>query len=151
MFFLLMIGYNVLALSTTFNKKQSSISFTKPVKDSIPAFLLGEFIDDYGIRYNITDSLWIQKPGIKYHIIKWNIKDQYFIAKNDMNNPSEPGLYSRIDYMEFNNMKPFLWGFCLTVYNAKTDSIAEFSKTADSANPMKGCGGYPFSRMKHEL
>ena len=118
------------------------------VKDSIPAFVLGNFMDDYGIRYNITDSLWTQKPGIKYHIISWNIKEQYIIARNDDKNPSEQGLYSRIDYMPFNNMQPFLWGFCLTIYNAKTDSIAEFSKKADRDNPRKGCGGYPFSRMK---
>ena len=120
----------------------------QPVTDPIPAFVLGNFMDDYGIRYNITDSLWTQKPGIRYHIIKWNTKEQWLIAKNDDKNPSEPGLYSRIDYMPFSNMKPFAWGFCLTVYNAKTDSIAEFSAKADRGNPKKGCGGFPFSRMK---
>lgn len=117
-------------------------------KDSIPAFMQGNFIDDYSIRYNITDSLWTQKPGIKYHIIKWNVKEKYLIAKNDDKNPSEAGLYSRIDYMPFSNMQPFTWGFCLTVYNAKTDSIAEFSTKADRENPKKGCVGFPFSRMK---
>ena len=118
------------------------------VTDTIPAFVKGNFMDDYGIRYNITDSLWTQKPGIKYHIIKWNIKEQYLIAKNDDKNPSEAGLYSRIDYMPLKNIQPFGWGFCLTVYNAKTDSIAEFSTKADRENPKKGCGGFPFSRMK---
>ena len=120
----------------------------KNTTDTIPAFVLGDFMDDYGIRYNVTDSLFLQKPGIKYHIIKWNIKEQYLIARNDNKNPSEAGLYSRIDYMQFNNMKPFLWGFCLTVYNAKTDSLAEFTTRPDRMNPVKGCGGFPFSRMK---
>ncbi len=79
--------------------------------DSIP-YILGNFEDDYGIRYNITDSLWTQEPGIKYHILQWNKKDQWIIARNDNKNPSEAGLYTRIDYMKFENMQPYLWGFC---------------------------------------
>ncbi len=121
--------------------------FNKPT-DTIPSIFIGNFTDDYGIRYNVTDSLFLQRPGIKYHIIRWNVKEQFIIARNDMDNPSEKGLYSRIDYMQFKNMEPFLWGFCLTVYNAANDSIAEFSVKADRINPKKGCNGYPFSRMK---
>ncbi|MEJ0101020.1 MAG: hypothetical protein WDO19_00045 [Bacteroidota bacterium] len=122
--------------------------FYFPVKDSIPSSLLGNFTDDYGIRYNITDSLWTQYPDAKYHIIKWNPEEQYIIAKNDDKNPEDKGLFTRIDYMPFKNMEPYEWGFCLTVYNAKSESIAELSGHADRQNPKKGCGGFPFSRMK---
>jgi hypothetical protein len=118
------------------------------VTDSIPAWVKGEFQDDYGIRYTITDSLWWQQPRARYHIIKWNTAEQYLIARNDDKNPTEAGLYTRIDYMPFSNMEPYRWGFCLTVYNAKTDSLAEVTAKADRLNPRKGCGGYPFSRMK---
>jgi hypothetical protein len=118
------------------------------IHDSIPAFVKGEFQDDYGIRYTITDSLWWQQPRAKYHIIKWNTAEQYLIARNDDKNPTEACLYTRIDYMTFTNMEPYRWGFCLTVYNAKTDSLAEVTAKADRQNPRKGCGGYPFSRMK---
>jgi hypothetical protein len=65
-----------------------------------------------------------------------------------MKNPGDAGLYTRIDFMQFNNMQSWLWGYCLTAYNAKTDAIAEAAAQADRANPKKGCGGYPFSRMK---
>ncbi len=123
-------------------------STVKLVTDSIPAHVLGNFMDDYGIRYTVTDTLWTQHSGINYHIIKWNIKEQYLIARNDKNNPSEAGLYTRIDYMSFEKMEPFLWGFCLTVYNAATDTEAETKIQADRQNPKKGCAGYPFSRMK---
>ena len=129
-------------------EKKANVKYQTIIKDTVPSFVLGDFMDDYGIRYNVTDSLWLQKPAIKYHIIRWNIKEQYIIARNDDKNPGEPGLYSRIDYMTFQNMEPFLWGFCLTVYNAKTDSLAEFTAKADRQNPRKGCNGYPFSRMK---
>ena len=111
-------------------------------------FTFGNFTDDYGIKYSINDSLWTQLPLIKYHIIRWNKKEQYFVTRNDSENPTEPGLYTRIDYMPLNNMKPYLWGFCLTVYNAVSDSIAESAAAPDRKNPKKGCNGFPFSRMK---
>jgi hypothetical protein len=123
-------------------------STVKLAADSIPAHVLGNFMDDYGIRYTVTNTLWIQHTGINYHIIKWNTAAQYIIARNDNANPSEAGLYTRIDYMSFQNMEPFRWGFCLTVYNAATETEAESKAQADRQNPKKGCGGYPFSRMK---
>jgi len=109
---------------------------------------VGKFTDDYGIKYTITDSVWTQLPRTKYHIIKWNAKEQYIVAKNDAANLGEGGLYTRIDYMEFNNMEPWKWGFCLSVYDAPTNVIAETTAKADRQNPKKGCNGFPFSRMK---
>lgn len=122
----------------------AGIDKTSPIQASVS----GNFTDDYGIRYSISDTLWLQHPNIRYHIIKWNRKEQYLVAKNDNNNPSEAGLYTRIDYMTFQNMEPFLWGFCLTVYDAKTKKEAVSKAQADRQNPKKGCGGFPFSRMK---
>ncbi len=115
-------------------------------RDSVP-FLLGNFTDDYGIHYSINESLWVQLPVIKYHILKWDREKQYFIARNDDQNPTDSGLYTRIDYMQFNNMQPWLWGFCYTVYKAKDDVTANAATPADRNNPRKGCNGFPFSRM----
>jgi len=134
--------------SFTIGQQDAKSNSHAVLKDTIPAMFLGDFKDDYGIAYTLTDSLFTQHPGIKYHIIKWNLKDNYFIAKNDAANPSEQNLYSRIDFMQFTGMEPFKWGFCLTVYDAPTDSIAETKAVADRQNPRKGCGGFPFSRMK---
>jgi len=116
--------------------------------ETIPLELKGNFLDDYGVRYTINDSLWIQHPRTKFRIIKWNTREQYLIARNDKQNPGEGGLYTRIDYMQFKNMEPYKWGFCLTAYDAQTDSIAEATAAADRMNPKKGCNGFPFSRMK---
>ena len=123
-------------------------NYKSGIKDSIPSMMLGKFTDDYDIHYSITDSLWIQYPGATYHIIKWNTDEQYIIARNDDKNPDDGGLFTRIDYVPFKNMEPYQWGFCLTVYNAKSFSIAEQAAHADRQNPKKGCGGFPFSRMK---
>ncbi|RYG16149.1 MAG: hypothetical protein EOO07_13890 [Chitinophagaceae bacterium] len=113
-----------------------------------PAFALGNFTDDYGITYSINDSVWLQNPKMKFHILKWNHEKQYLVAKNDVENKEDANKYTRIDYMTFTGMEPFKWGFCLTVYNAESDEIAEKTAYVDRLNPKKGCNGYPFSRMK---
>lgn len=116
---------------------------------NVPNNLLkGNFTDDYGIKYTINDTLWVQHPNIKYHIIKWNEKEQYLIAKNGSGHKADENKYTRIDFMVFEGMAPWNWGFCLTVYKAKTDTEAEQTAAADRKNPRKGCNGYPFSRMK---
>jgi hypothetical protein len=116
----------------------------------LPSFLTGSFKDDYGIRYTINDTLWVQRPYVKYHILFIDTAAQYLLAKNDKQNPGEKGLYTRIDYMRFTNMEPYHWGYCLTVYNAATMEEAKNKAQADRTNPRKGCNGYPFSRMEQE-
>lgn len=122
--------------------------FAQTAKTKLPAFMLGSFTDDYNITYAINDSLWTQNPRTKYHILKIDTAKQYLICKNDHANKGDANKYTRIDFITFNNMEPFHWGFCLTAYNAETDKIAEETAAADRANPRKGCNGYPFSRMK---
>lgn len=122
----------------------------RSVVSNIPDDLKGNFKDDYDIAYTINDSVWIQHPNVKYHLISYDSKEKYFIARNDSKNPSEAGLYTRIDIMYFENMAPFHWGFCLTKYNAVSIEETKAVASADRANPRKGCGGYPFSRMKRD-
>jgi hypothetical protein len=136
----------VFLCSCTSSKLTKHTASANPV--IIPLILKGSFTDDYGISYTINDTVWIQHPNVKYHIIKSDTVAQYLLAKNDITNPSDRGLYTRIDYMKFTNMEPYRWGFCLTVYNAKTIEEAQNIATADRGNPRKGCNGYPFSRMK---
>ncbi|WP_461790641.1 hypothetical protein [Pedobacter sp.] len=112
------------------------------------SFLKGNFVDDYGIKYTINDTLWVQHPNIKYHIIKWNVAEQYVIAKNGSGHRSDENKYTRIDFMKFEGMQPWIWGFCLTAYQAKNEQEAAQTAAADRKNPKKGCNGFPFSRMK---
>ena len=114
----------------------------------IPATLLGSFKDDYGSSYTISGKDWIQDKRIKYHLLQYNKTENFIIAKNDEANPSDGGLYTRIEIMYFENMEPWHWGYCLTTYKASTMQEAINTATADRVNPRKGCNGYPFSRMK---
>lgn len=132
------------------------VAYETPIKvvrhkitDTIPAILPSNFVDDYGIQYNISDTLWLQQPDARYEILRWNLEEKYLIARNGKNNPSDEGLFTRIDYVKLDKMQPFTWAFCLTTFNAKTDSLAEFGPNkTDRMNPRKGCNGFPFSRMK---
>ncbi|MEQ9279841.1 MAG: hypothetical protein RLN83_10095 [Balneola sp.] len=114
----------------------------------VPEYLIGSFHDDYNIKYELTEKVFYQKPGTRFHILKWNLDDQYFIAQNDSLNSYDPNLYSRIDWVEFENMATYEWGFCLSAYNAATADSAETVNVVDRSNPKTGCNGYPFSRMK---
>lgn len=131
-----------------------ALAWVRPARAQLNAsaelykMVLGNFTDDYGIRYSISDTLWQQLPRTKFHILRWNLAQQYLIAKNDANNPGDRGLYTRIDLMRFDGMAPWKWGYCLTAYNAGSDKEAEAKAIADRSNPRKGCNGFPFSRMK---
>ncbi len=127
-------------------KTTTNVSTTKSfIMDSL---LKGTFIDDYENTYIINDSIFFQQPNMLYQILKWNKKGQYLIAKNNASTKNDTASFIRIDYMYFTNMQPYNWGFCYTTYNAKSIEEAEKKGSADRANPRKGCGGYPFSRMK---
>ena len=125
-----------------------SVGTTHSIRTRLPTLLKGTFEDDYGIKYTINDSLWIQQPNAKYHIINCDTTEQYLLVQNDKANKTDGGLFTRIDYMNFTGMEPFRWGFCLTIYNADTLEKAKATIIADRRNPKIGCSGFPFSRMK---
>lgn len=116
--------------------------------EQIPLELLGVFKDDYGSSYVISKSEWVQDGRIKYHLLSYNKEEKFFIAKNGKDNPFEPNLFSRIDIIYFENLEPWRWGYCLTNYKATSMQEAVHTAAADRTNPLKGCNGYPFSRMK---
>lgn len=109
---------------------------------------MGTHQDDYKIEYELSKDVFVQKPNTRFHIIKWNIEEEYFIAQNDSLNPYDPNLYSRIDWVKLTGMEPFTWGFCLSAYDAPNADSAEAVNVADRSVPKTGCDGYPFSRMK---
>lgn len=116
---------------------------------ALPAGVMrGEFTDDYGNLFAISDSLFAQQPHGRFEIVEWNVREQFVIAHNAATNASDPGLWTRIDWMQFEGMAPYTWGFCLTAYKAPTREAARATPAADRANPRTGCNGYPFSRMK---
>lgn len=107
----------------------------------------GEFQDDYGIRYHIDEESWHQVPDAIYHVRKWDHEGMFLIAQNDESNPSEPGLWTRIDWVYLDSSSEYPWAYCLTTYNAASAEEAE-AASANREQPRTGCNGFPFSRMR---
>lgn len=119
-------------------------------KLKVPEELLGAFSDDYGSNYIITSSEWMHGKSIKYHLLQFNKEGNYFIARNADTNPLQGGLFTRIDIVYFDNMEQWKWGYCLTEYKAATLKDAKNALAANKQNLLKGCNGFPFTRMKKQ-
>lgn len=117
-------------------------------RGSAPSALLGDFRDDYGSTYRVSATVFEHLPRAKYHIVSWHPAEHYLIARNDTNNVADKGLWTRIDWMPFEGMAPYTWGFCLTTYRAATEAEARATPPANRRAPRTGCNGFPFSRMQ---
>ena len=113
-----------------------------------PPGLLGEWVDDYGNRYAITEELWLQRPNARYQVLGWKSGGGYLVAQNHPDNPSDGSLYTRIDWMALEDMEPYRWAFCLSAYKEPSAAAAEASTAAKRESPKTGCNGFPFSRLK---
>ncbi len=108
----------------------------------------GKFADDYGGTHVVTDSTWQQGRSATYRIVKWDSAARYVIAQNGAENPTAPGLWTRIDWITLNEMPPYTWAFCYSAYDAPTADSAEATRVARPEMPRTGCNGYPYSRLK---
>lgn len=115
-----------------------------------PALLLGSFVDDYGIVYRVSEHEWVQLPDARYLISRWKPDARYLIARNDTSNPSDGGLWTRIDWVRLTGMAPYEWAFCLSAYAAPSAAAAESTRVARPESPRTGCNGHPFSRMRRQ-
>ncbi len=114
---------------------------------AVDTTLIGEFADDYGSAYTISGTEWRHGARARYHITKWVADQQYLIAHNNASNPSDAGLWTRIDWVRL-DMPPYTWAFCMSAYKAPTAAAAESTLVARRDTPRTGCNGFPFSRMK---
>lgn len=113
-----------------------------------PEALLGAFTDDYGGRYRITSTAWQHGTRNRYDVVAWYPDSQFVIARNAETNPTDGGLWTRIDWMPLEGMAPYTWAFCLSAYKAPTREAAQATRVANRGTPRTGCGGFPFSRMQ---
>jgi hypothetical protein len=121
---------------------------TGGMPSAVPALIKGRFIDDYGITHMITDSLWSLGGRDRYWIVESEDTAGYLIARNDEANASDPGRWTRIDWIPLAEMAPFEWAFCMIEYKAGSAAEARAANQADRIHPRKGCNGFPFSRMR---
>lgn len=109
---------------------------------SAPTALRGEFIDDYGSRHTITDPSWTHHPAIRYQVVRWDTAGRYLVASN------ADSTFSRIDWVELEEMKPWTWAFCIVTWTAPSADSAANVRIARRETPRTGCNGFPFTRMR---
>jgi hypothetical protein len=125
-------------------------SFAPPT--SLPSGIMrGAFIDDYGNAFDISDTLFAQQPHGRFEIVEWHTAEQFVVARNADTNSSDPGFWTRIDWVPLPNMAPYTWAFCFTAFRAPSRQAARETPAPDRSSPRTGCNGYPFSRMKPAL
>ena len=108
---------------------------------------IGSVVDDDGTEYEITDTLWSHGRNARYRIVEWSPSGMYLLARNHADNPSEPGRWTRIDWVELDGSE-YGWGYCYVVYDAASPDEARRAAPADRDHPRTGCNGHPFTRMK---
>lgn len=115
--------------------------------DSVPSALLGEFVDDYGARHTIERETWVHGEDARYHILEWDVASRVIIARNDDDNPSDGGLWTRIDWVLLESGS-YQWAYCYAVYQAATARAARLAPDTRRDTPRSGCNGFPLSRMR---
>lgn len=115
-------------------------------KSGIPDMLLGSFVDDYGIPYSISSRAWTQGDSTRYEVYDWDVEGQSVVVRAP--DPEAGGwLWSRIDWLTLDEGE-YPWAFCYTAYDLNDPADALRVVPANRSEPMTGCGGFPFSRMK---
>ena len=108
---------------------------------------IGHFSDDYGITYSITDSTWSQQPGSTYEITEM-LEDEQSLILLQPATDSTAALWTRVDWMLFDDMDPWKWGYCYSGWDLPSREAALGTLSADRTTPRTGCGDFPFSRLR---
>jgi hypothetical protein len=117
--------------------------------EGAPAAMLGDFLDDYDISYSITPDAWAQGETARYEIVEWDRDGQSVLARNALTNPTDGGLWTRIDWVMLEPAESeYAWAYCYTVYDAPSPEAAREAPATGRDTPRSGCNGFPFSRMK---
>ncbi len=122
-----------------------------------PDVLLGPFEDDYGARYEITDSTW-QHGSSLYRVVSWNPDERYLVLTGSDRDGSGVD-WLRIDWLVFGSganagpvdagAMPWIWAHCIAIWDAESEASARAAPSSDRGDPRSGCGeGFPFSRMR---
>lgn len=115
-----------------------------------PALVIGTFTDDYATTHVLISSEWRHGRSAVYEITEWHPDARFFIARNGAANPSDPGKWSRVDWIPLRMKegdRDFSWAYCMSAYDAPTSAAARAVTIAKPESPKTGCNGFPFTRM----
>ena len=113
-----------------------------------PAFMIGDFGDDYGGSFTISATDFVQLPRGRFHIVQWNVAGAilHCAERLTQSRRSQPVDAHRLDALS--GMEPYNWAFCFSAYKALTREEAQHTPAAKRETPRTGCNNFPFTRMK---
>ncbi|MEN9785546.1 MAG: hypothetical protein RLZZ299_810 [Pseudomonadota bacterium] len=113
--------------------------------------LEGAWVDPYGSTLDVTtDTIRMGYPGTDpsgFTVAAWSDAEGWVVARNDASNDYFAGLWSRFDWQRVDG-ELYL---CQSVYDAADQQSAELAPRGDDADLDAGCGGYPWSPLRHPL
>ena len=99
--------------------------------------IAGTYNDTNGYFHEITSTQWAMystQGDAFYRVSAYSNDDTYVIAQNDASNAENPGLWSRFDWVIWDDD---VW-ICHTATDAESEDAALASDTADASNPPGG-------------
>lgn len=115
--------------------------------DDGPLDIAGSYLDNFGTTHEITTSDWQQTYGTSvtaFAIVSYDNGEQHVIAQNDDANGYNPGLWSRFDWVEGEDVVYV----CQTAFDAPSEQDAQDTPRADDSDPATGgCGAFAWSAL----
>ena len=108
----------------------------------------GEWSDSYGGAHTIDDYEWVQGgfgPASVFLLETYDNDMDFAIALNGPDNAWNPGLWSRFDWTDMDDMGG--WYYCQTAFAAETYDEAYDTPASNSGNLDNGCGGFAWTYM----
>ena len=119
------------------------------VRGDPPPFMLGHFVDDYGIPYSITRDAWVQGRAGRYTVVEWDPEARWALLRSGSASASGSEVWTRIDWVELGGPgQEYPWAYCYGAYDQPDAEAARSAPASRRDSPRTGCNGFPFSRMK---
>ena len=127
----------------------TEVADAQVVRGDPPSFMVGHFVDDYGIRYSITPDSWTQGREARYSVVAWDQAARQVLVRSSVATAAGSDLWTRIDWVELDGPDgEYPWAFCYGAYDQGGREAAQSAPASERRSPRTGCNGFPFSRMK---
>ena len=100
--------------------------------------IAGNYMDNFGSSHTITQTEWDDGFGI-FHILTYSNAADFLVARNDSGNAFNPDLFSRFNWVFFQNDLYYRQ----SPNDAPTEAEAGATDTADRTDPPNGGCGLP--------
>ena len=107
--------------------------------------MIGEWEDNYGTSYTITQTDIQDSWGSSFSITEYNNAENWLIAQNGASNPYNPNLWSKFEWFVDTEIY-----YCQSAYDAP-DADTAHAIASDTNDKQTGCNGFPWSILREKI